>query len=162
MLQFEEEKLALRALKPELDELASALGIENVKKEVAALEEEAAAPDFWDDTENSQKVLKKTGALKTVLENYSGLLSLYEDAETMLEMAEEDQDEGMLAEINEMVRSLQNGVEAQKLSTLLSGEFDSKMPSSPSTRERAAPRPRTGWRCCTGCTAAGRSATISR
>ena len=126
MLQFEEEKLALRALKPELDELASALGIENVKKEVAALEEEAAAPDFWDDTENSQKVLKKTGALKTVLENYSGLLSLYEDAETMLEMAEEDQDEGMLAEINEMVRSLQNGVEAQKLSTLLSGEFDSK------------------------------------
>ena len=114
MLQFEEEKLALRALKPELDELASALGIENVKKEVAALEEEAAAPDFWDDTENSQKVLKKTGALKTVLENYSGLLSLYEDAETMLEMAEEDQDDGMLAEINEMVRSLQNGVEAQK------------------------------------------------
>ena len=126
MLQFEEEKLALRALKPELDELASALEIENVKQEVAALEQEAAAPGFWDDTENSQKVLKKTGALKTVLENYSGLLGLYEDAETMLEMAEEDQDEGMLAEINEMVRSLQSGIETQKLSTLLSGEFDSK------------------------------------
>ena len=126
MLQFEEEKLALRALKPELDELASALEIENVKQEVAALEQEAAAPGFWDDTENSQKVLKKTGALKTVLENYSGLLGLYEDAETMLEMAEEDQDEGMLAVINEMVRSLQSGIETQKLSTLLSGEFDSK------------------------------------
>ncbi len=126
MLQFEEEKLALRALKPELDDLASALGIENVKKEIATLEQEAAAPGFWDDTENSQKVLKKTGALKTVLDNYNGLVSLYEDAETMLEMAEEDEDEGMLPEVNEMVKSLQKGVETQKLSTLLSGEFDSK------------------------------------
>ena len=126
MLQFEEEKLALRALKPELDELASALGIEDVKKQIAELEEAATAPDFWDDTENSQKILKKTGSLKTVLENFNGLLSLYEDAETMLEMAEEDQDEGMLQETAEMVQSLQNGVEAQKLSTLLSGEFDSK------------------------------------
>lgn len=126
MLQFEEEKLALRALKPELDELASALGIENVKQEVAVLEQEASAPDFWDDTENSQKVLKKTGALKAVLDSYSGLVSLYEDAETMFEMAEEDEDEGMLAETAQMVQSLQAGIEAQKLSTLLSGEFDSK------------------------------------
>ena len=81
MLQFEEQKLALRALKPELDELGSALGIENVKKEIAALEEQASAPDFWDDTENSQKVLKKTGALKSVLEGFNGLVTLYEDAE---------------------------------------------------------------------------------
>ncbi len=126
MLQFEEQKLALRALKPELDELGSALGIENVKKEIASLEEMASAPDFWDDTENSQKVLKKTGALKSVLEGFNGLVTLYEDAETMLEMAEEDDDESMLTEAAEMTNLLQNGIETQKLSTLLSGEFDSK------------------------------------
>ena len=34
--------------------------------------------------------------------------------------------------------------------------------TSPSMRERAEPRPRTGWRCSIGCTAGGRSATISR
>ncbi len=126
MLQFEEEKLNLRALKPELDELKSALGIDNVKKEIAELEEIAATPDFWDDTENSQKILKKTGALKTVAESFQNLLSLYEDAETMLEMAEEDDDEAMLSETSEMILSLKEGIETQKLSTLLSGEFDSK------------------------------------
>lgn len=126
MLQFEEERLSLKALKPELDELASALGIEEVKKEVDSLEELASAPDFWDDTENSQKVLKKTGALKVVLDSYKSLLTLYDDAETMLEMAQEDEDESMLSEVAEMITSLKEGIEAQRLSTLLSGEFDSK------------------------------------
>ena len=59
MLQFEELKLSLEALKPELDNLSSALGLEQMKKEIEQLENRAAEPGFWNDMENSQKILQK-------------------------------------------------------------------------------------------------------
>ncbi|MGI5894402.1 MAG: peptide chain release factor 2 [Candidatus Merdivicinus sp.] len=126
MLQIEEQKQALRAIEPDLKDLASALGIESVKKEIAELEEQAADPNFWNDMENSQKVLKKTGTLKATLSGYQQLVSLYEDTQTMLEMAEEDDDESMLPDIEKMLQELNTKIEEQRLATLLSGEYDSK------------------------------------
>ena len=67
MLQMDELHLTLRDLRPELDELSSALGIVKIKEEIAALEEQAAQPNFWDDVENSQKILKRTGSLKATV-----------------------------------------------------------------------------------------------
>ena len=126
MLELEERALTLRNLKPELDDLAAALGIEAMKREVAELEQKAAQPGFWDDTENSQKVLKRTGTLKGSLEEYENLTVLWDDAMTMVEMAEEEEDASMIPEIDEMMHRLTSGIETERLSTLLSGEYDSK------------------------------------
>ena len=126
MLQIEEQKQALRAAEPDLKDLASALGIEAVKKEIAELDEQAAQPDFWNDMENSQKVLKRSGSLKATLAAYEQLVSLFEDAQTMIEMAEEDNDESMLPDIDKALRELNAKMEEQRLSTLLSGEYDAK------------------------------------
>ena len=126
MLELEERALTLRNLKPELDDLAAALGIEAMKREVAELEQQAAQLGFWDDTENSQKVLKRTGTLKGSLEEYENLTVLWDDAMTMVEMAEEEEDASMIPEIDEMMHRLTSGIETERLSTLLSGEYDSK------------------------------------
>ena len=71
MLQFEEVKQALVDLEPELRELADALGLEKTKEEIEKLEQQAAAPGFWDDLENTQKVLQRTSSLKAKVENYN-------------------------------------------------------------------------------------------
>ena len=46
MLQFEELKLSLEAMKPDIDDLASALGLKQMKSEIEQLENRAAEPDL--------------------------------------------------------------------------------------------------------------------
>ena len=126
MLQIEDQKQTLRAIEPDLKDLASALGVEEMKKEIAELDHQAAQPDFWNDMENSQKVLKKAGSLKAVVHSYAQLVTLFEDAQTMIEMAEEDGDASMLEDIDKALKELQAKIDEQRLTTLLSGEYDSK------------------------------------
>ena len=83
-------------------------------------------PDFWDDTENSQKVLKKAGALKAKLESYNSLKNDYDDALMMIELADEENDESMLEDCTKSVDSIESKIETLTLSTLLSGEYDGK------------------------------------
>ncbi|HAH78368.1 MAG TPA: peptide chain release factor 2, partial [Ruminococcaceae bacterium] len=64
MLQYEELKLSLQQLEPQLKDLAEALGLDGLRKEIAELDQKAAEPGFWDDTERSQKILRRSSALK--------------------------------------------------------------------------------------------------
>ena len=49
MLQFDELRLRLEGIKPDIDDLASALGIKKIKEEIEDLDGKAAAEGFWDD-----------------------------------------------------------------------------------------------------------------
>ena len=159
MLQFEEYKVKLNNLKPELEELYRSLGMEQAKREVEELEIKSAQPGFWDNPEESQKIVSRMGALKGKIEAYERMSSLCEDLLTICEMAIEENDESMLEELESGYQELEEGVAEQKLSTLLTGEYDKTTRWCPSTRARAAPRPVTGARCCTACIPAGPSAT---
>ena len=64
----------------------------------------ASEPDFWNDPERSQKILQDAGALKNKLADYEHVIQSYEDACTLLEMAMEEQDEGLAEELEEEVR----------------------------------------------------------
>lgn len=126
MLEFEEQKLRLEGYRNELTDLGEALGLADTKEEIAALEEQSAAAGFWDDLENSQKVLQRIRQLKNKVEAYEALHQEFEDALTLCEMADEEGDLTMLDEVVESVDKVTAGIETQRLSTLLSGEYDSK------------------------------------
>lgn len=57
MLEFEEYKVKLNNLKPELEELYTSLGLEQAKREVEELEIKSSQPGFWDNPEESQKIV---------------------------------------------------------------------------------------------------------
>ena len=78
MLQFEELRLKLQGMEPELRELKQSLNIDKLGIEIAELERKAAEPSFWDDMENSQKVLQRTAQLKASVETYQKLQALYD------------------------------------------------------------------------------------
>lgn len=126
MLEYEEMLLEFDGLKPELKELASALNLEKLKADIAKLDEKAAQPDFWNDTENSQKILQKAGAMKATVATYNKLVESFDDVVTMLELAQEADDESMLPEIKALAETAKTKLEEEKLVTLLSGEYDSK------------------------------------
>ena len=126
MLQYEELILEFEGLKPQLKELSAALDLENLKAEIAAPEEQSAQPDFWNDSENSQKILQKMGALKAKVSQFEKLEENFDDVLTMAELANEDEDESVLDEIMDLAEKTKSLLEEQKLVTLLSGEYDGK------------------------------------
>lgn len=126
MLQFEEQKLRLSAAKDELDDLGEALGISAAKEKIAELEAQSAADGFWNDLENSQKVLKETSKLKNKVSAYEGLCGDFDDTLTLIEMADEEGDESLISEVTESVDRVLKTIEDMRMSTLLSGEYDGK------------------------------------
>ena len=124
MLQFEELKLRLEGSKADIDDLADALGLKAMRSEIEQLEHRAAEPGFWDDLENSQKVLQRTSNLKAKVEEYEKLSSLYEDTITLIELANEEEDESLYEEAVADVESVERSVAKQRLQTLLTGEYD--------------------------------------
>lgn len=75
MIQFEELKLSLEELEPDIKDLKEALGLEAMKKEIGELEEAQTSPDFWDDMEKSQKIIQRTSMLKNKVSAYETLVS---------------------------------------------------------------------------------------
>ncbi len=126
MLQFEELKLQLEALEPEIKELSGALGLDRMKMEIEQLEQRAAQPGFWDDVENSQKILQKTGALKNKVAAYDELVTAYDDTLALIELANEEEDLSLLDEAQQELNAVVHNYEKQRLQTLLTGEYDSK------------------------------------
>ena len=124
MLQFEELRLSLEAMRPEIDDLASALGLAQMKSEIQQLENRAAEPGFWDDMENSQKILQRTANLKAKVEKFEKLDARYEDAIALIEMGDEAEDESLIDEAKEELEGIRADIDRQRLETLLTGEYD--------------------------------------
>ena len=124
MLEFEEYKVKLNNMKPTLDGLGSALKLDDARSEIAELEAESAKEGFWNDLDRSQKVQKRMKQLQQKCEKYEKLQSTWEDLMTICEMALEENDDSMLGELETDYAKLESELEAMRLSTLLSGEYD--------------------------------------
>ncbi len=126
MLQYEVLKHELNEKQAALDELKDALGLERLREEVEMLENKAAEPGFYDNMESAQKILQKTAALKQKDETYLNLVSRCEDTLTLIEMGNEEEDLSLLPEAQEEVEAIGKEIETMRLTTLLTGEYDSK------------------------------------
>ncbi len=124
MLEFEEYKTKLNALRPALDDLGEALQLHEAEREIAELETESAQDGFWNNVQHSQQVQQRIKQLKNKVERYNKLRSRWDDAFTMCEMALEEQDESLLPEVESEYGVLTEDLESMRLSTLLTGEYD--------------------------------------
>ena len=124
MIQFEEYKGKLTALKPKLDELAVSLNLEADSEELERLHAQIEAPGFWDNQELSQKVMKRARQLETKAERYQKMCTNWEDLLTICEMALEENDDSMLEELTTGYEALETAMESARLETLLTEEYD--------------------------------------
>ena len=130
MLQIEDLKQELQNQQPRIHDLREALGYDRLAAEKKKLDEEAAKPDFWNDVENTKKVLKEQKVLSEKMGSYDSLVRMYEDAQTMVELASEEtfsseeEQEAFLQEIRANIREIDQKIEEEKLSALLTGEVD--------------------------------------
>ena len=124
MITIDELKTMLGGYKTAVDDLEEALAIENSKKRVQELEHKMSMPGFYDDAEASQKVFSEVGDLKSKLSRFDTLVTLYDDAETMLLMLEEENDPSLVPEGEEAVAKVEKAIDELQLMTMLNGEYD--------------------------------------
>ena len=124
MLQFDEYKVKLNNLLPQLDDLEQALNLDEAARQVDFLEAQCAADGFWDNPENSQKVLQKLKQEKNKLESQAKRRSSWDDRMVLCEMGNEEEDESLLPELEEEYATLIQSMESARLQTLLTGEYD--------------------------------------
>lgn len=68
--------------------------------------------------------MKELKGLKDALESINNLETHFEDIETLIEMAEEEQDDSLIEEISESINTFTEEFENFRIETLLSEEFD--------------------------------------
>ena len=126
MIEYEELKLRLLESEKTVKNLKEALAIDLLKEEISQLEQQSSAPDFWDNMEESQKIMQKIGSLKSKVTSYENVKNDFDDALVMIDLANEEEDAQLLDDCTKSVEDIEKRLEALTLSTLLSGEYDSK------------------------------------
>jgi len=81
-------------------------------------------PGFWDDPEKGQKLSKEVKDLNDIIEEYNSLETEYEDIQTLIELAFEEDAEDLLVDIEDALNSFTSKFENLRLSTLLSNKYD--------------------------------------
>ena len=88
------------------------------------LEQLAAQPDFWDDQQNAQKQMRNLDEVKAQLQQLQSWRSSIEDGQATLELYELEPDDDMLAEAQQGLDGLRQGLDRWELERLLSGDYD--------------------------------------
>jgi len=94
------------------------------RAELAKIEEESAKPDFWNDQERAQKVLRRRSRVEAAAEKADRFRREVEDAAVLIEFATED--EASLGELRTTLERLEREVEEAETEMLLSGPNDSR------------------------------------
>ena len=124
MVLLDQLKYELGQYTEPLTEMGNALDRENKENRIKEIEAEMNEPTFWDNAEKSTAMMKELKTLKDYIGDYDKIKGSYDDILTLIEMAEEENDEDLVAECEEEFASFKEDFERYKISTLLTGEFD--------------------------------------
>ncbi len=161
-IKIEQNMPRIKALGENIAALGDAINAEELKKEVAELDNRTAAPDFWNDVENSQKVLKQLKAKKSLLDGYITLSKSYDDLTTLIDMIADEEDDSYAEEVITDLSALEKQYAEEKISVMLSGQYDANNAILSIHPGAGGTVLRTGLKCFTVCTAALPSVISSR
>ena len=106
MIEFDQYKKDLEGIRKSVVQSGEALHIDHMREQIDELNEEMNQPEFWNDLEHSSHVNQKLGRLKGKLAHYEKLLATADDIEVMMDLAQEESDEDMAAEVGTELAAL--------------------------------------------------------
>jgi peptide chain release factor 2 len=116
----------LRELAATLASIEAVVDLPKLRNDSAALAESAAAPDLWDDPENAQRVTSQLSYVEGEIRRIVDLRRHLDDAQTLWELAESEDDEASRAEVEAELVTLKKSIDELEVRTLLSGEYDAR------------------------------------
>ncbi|WP_128896393.1 peptide chain release factor 2 [Longirhabdus pacifica] len=107
-----------------ITQLRGSLDLDQKIADIAQLEEKMSAANFWDDNEQAQQTIAEVNGLKSIVDETNKLNDEYEELQMMLELAEEENDESLLKELQAGLSPFVKHVEKFELELLLSEPYD--------------------------------------
>ncbi len=105
-------------------EAATYLKIEELRARQPQLETEASRPDLWDDADQARLITGELSSVNDDLGSYDALGDRIDDVETLAELAREEHDDSVAAEIEAALTSLAKDFGNLELRSLFTGEHD--------------------------------------
>lgn len=116
----------LRALRARLSDAERYLGIEARRARMHELEAEVGRADLWEDADHARAVTTEYGRAGEDVRLIGVLSARVADAETLHELAVEEADDSVEAELVEAVTSLSRELDELELRSLFTGEHDER------------------------------------
>ena len=115
--------MTLEEAEKRTEEARAYLHIDEKIAELANLDSRIANPDFWNDTDNAQRVSKQASDIRDVIERYESACGLLDDIKTATELAEEAPEFG--EEIENDLERLEKMLDDFEVESWFNGRFDS-------------------------------------
>jgi peptide chain release factor 2 len=116
----------IKQLDATLRSIEQVLHLDDMRSEIATLQERVSAPGLWDDQANAQRVTGRLSALQGELERVTSLRSRLDDVGVLAQLATEEADEATMSEAETEIARVAKAIEALEVRTLLSGEYDER------------------------------------
>jgi peptide chain release factor 2 len=116
----------LKELDQTLSSIEAVMDLDALRRELAQLNEQAAAPDLWDDQERAQQVTSRLSYVQGELSRVESLRRRLEDLGVLFELAESEGDADTLAEAEGELATIRKAISELEVRTLLSGEYDQR------------------------------------
>ena len=125
LVELDQFKYTLSTYEKPLQEVRVALNLDAKMKKIDELDRTMEEPSFWEDADKAAKMVKEAKGLKDTVEGFDKLQNQYEEISLLIEMGYEENDPEIIPEIQEMLDEFVSELEALRLRTLLTGEYDS-------------------------------------
>ena len=116
----------LKELDQTLSSIEAVVDLDALRRELASLNEQAAAPDLWDDQEQAQKVTSRLSYVQGELNRIESLRRRLDDVVVLFELAESEDDADTVVEAQAELSVIRKTLGELEVRTLLSGEYDQR------------------------------------
>jgi peptide chain release factor 2 len=116
----------LKELSATLASIEAVLDLPRMRREAGELEQQASAPDLWDDPEKAQQVTSRLSFVQGEVRRVEDLRRRVDDAQVLWELGEAEDDAATKAEAEAEVGGLRASIDELEVRTLLSGKYDER------------------------------------
>ena len=124
IIQLEEAKLKLAAIKERVKEYGVTIKVDELRKTADEMSAVMEAPEFWNDQAVAAKHLQQLKVVKDKIEVYDKLKADVDDTYDLIDMSIEDGDDSNTEEFLADVAKIEEKLEHLNIEVLLSGEYD--------------------------------------
>ncbi|WP_115312148.1 peptide chain release factor 2 [Peptoniphilus indolicus] len=118
------DKERLNEAKSLVESLGESLDLAGLREKVKELNDKQLEPNFWDNSESAQKVIKELNHHQGKVDKYDKLSKKIEEANDLIELMELEEDFTFYDEFKKDLEDIEKFADEFKLETLLNGEYD--------------------------------------